>query len=624
MARVGSHAGFVGLALVLFLGGAPHPSVARASEVRLAFTLVADRDDDDLNGVPDGDEPFVAPAGRVDVVPIDDALVGSTLRPSDGADHARVLVGGRPLPWGERVPRGAAFQGVTPGVVNVVAERAGERHTFQLVVLGLGFIDGADHHVDLTRSHASLDREPPSDIPPDHPAEDATPYAATDPLRVFLTAITGPYPVTIDSFSATGALLDTLSPHGFVEVTCRQADPLLHCFVSAPIRFVIDDVDRRHILAARRSIRAELGGAVVLRLDGLGRKQTIRVLGPRESPVGPIGRLRATIRPFVLRIAPGGAPAIGGNDAGAVAAFRAELASAAAAWGECGVSFGPIDEVTVNVVDPPPPHLLAVGNDLGLPASGGRVRFRIDGQKLVDVATRVGQLPDDVAREAARVIERAGFTAVVSPNAAVGSGANPSVDVSVRHRNGTLARLERVDLGTPVSSDPTLAVRIGAVDLADGLSHFGDVDSVAGTLEERTMLKALDDGDPSTIEVVVVPFFAGGGRIGESFIGSDRSSLRNIVLLDRAGVRARTSSLTLAHELGHVFLDVPGHPDDYGVDTPTRLMDADASDASPFGPRRLTLGECARVVRESGPRARSPLLREWPVTAMVYAKGATR
>ena len=161
-------------------------------------------------------------------------------------------------------------------------------------------------------------------------------------------------------------------------------------------------------------------------------------------------------------------------------------------------------------------------------------------------------------------------------------------------------------------------MRIGSVDLSDGLTHFGDVDSVAGTLEERTLLKALDDGDPRTIEVVVIPYFAGGGRIGESFIGSDRSSLRNIVLFDRAGVRARRSSLTLAHELGHVLLDVPGHPDDYGVDTPTRLMDADASDASPFGPRRLTLAECARVVRESGPDARSPLLGDWPLTPLTY------
>ena len=42
------------------------------------------------------------------------------------------------------------------------------------------------------------------------------------------------------------------------------------------------------------------------------------------------------------------------------------------------------------------------------------------------------------------------------------------------------------------------------VDLNDGLQHFGDTDSVAGTLEERALVKAVDDGDPRTIEVIVV------------------------------------------------------------------------------------------------------------------------
>ena len=45
-------------------------------------------------------------------------------------------------------------------------------------------------------------------------------------------------------------------------------------------------------------------------------------------------------------------------------------------------------------------------------------------------------------------------------------------------------------------------------------------------------------------------------------------------------------------------------------------MDSDASDASPFGPRRITLDECARVVRQAGPHARVPLLTEWPITPL--------
>ena len=51
-----------------------------------------------------------------------------------------------------------------------------------------------------------------------------------------------------------------------------------------------------------------------------------------------------------------------------------------------------------------------------------------------------------------------------------------------------------------------------------------------------------------------VPIFEGYG------------STENAIILDRAGIRAGARSFALAHELGHVLLDMPGHPDDYGVD----------------------------------------------------------
>jgi len=384
----------------------------------------------------------------------------------------------------------------------------------------------------------------------------------------------------------------------------------VRCWASAPLRAVMDDVDRNHPLVAGRSIKAEVGGALVFRSAGR-KAQMIRVLGPRDSPVGPIGRLRATLRPFVVRVTPGGMPAIGGSEGGAIESIRAELGAASAIWGQCGLTFGDTRNLEVRVVDPPPSHLIAIGDDLGLLASGGEIRLRAEG-KSISVPTSPGEGADMVAEHLSRAAERAGLAAVVSPNARIGPALAESVDVSLRRKDGTLVAVDAM-AGLPLSTDPTLSVRIGSVDMSDGLQHFTDVDAMAGTLEERTLLKAIDDGDPATIEVVVVPLFAGGGRIGESFIGSDLSSVRNIVLLDRAGIRARKSSLTLAHELGHVFLDLPGHPDDYGIDTPTSLMDSDAADASPYGPRRLTLEECARAVRQAGPKARVPLLVDWPV-----------
>jgi hypothetical protein len=489
-----------------------------------------------------------------------------------------------------------------------------------LEVRGFGFRDGARKPVDLARDHGSIQRTPPMrvDGPPDAPYDDP------DALRLWVE-IPEDSPeaarprVAIESVSAAGSSIDVLAEVALTPARCDAGLSAVSCFASAPLRFVMDDVDRMHPLVLGRSVRAEVGGMIVVRA-GSKKLQALRVLGPRSTPAGPIQRLRATIRPFVMRVSENGAPAIGGNDAGAIAALRAELALASSIWGQCGITFGPAGSLDVHLANPPPPYLIAIGDDAGLPATGGAVRLRAEGHP-VTIAVARGSAPDRVAAELARALEKVGLVVTISPNARIAPGATGSVDLLVHRKNGRLATVETIAPGAPLTDDATLAARIGSVDLSDGLQHFGDMDSVAGTLEERTLLKSVDDGDPQTVEVVVVPSFTGGGRIGESFIASDLSSLRNVVLLDRAGVRARRSSLTLAHELGHVLLDMPGHPDDYGLDTPTLLMDSDASDASPFGPRRLTLEECARVVRQAGPLARVPLLTNWPIGPATYPTG---
>jgi hypothetical protein len=198
------------------------------------------------------------------------------------------------------------------------------------------------------------------------------------------------------------------------------------------------------------------------------------------------------------------------------------------------------------------------------------------------------------------------------------------VDVLLRGAQASSVAISaEADASTPLSTDPTLGVCLGEVDLGNGLSHFVESDAAAGTLEERALVKAFDDGDPTTIEVFIVPSFDQSGRIGESFIDDDGAGIQNTVIIDRAALRAGPRSYALAHELGHILLDMPGHPDDYGVDQSSSLMDSDASDASVFGPRRLSLAECERVLRESGPGARVPLLAPWPSPKKPSAKPAT-
>ena len=586
---------------------------ASADPPTLRIELWADRDDDDADGRPDGEQLGLPAAARADLLPIDPRLAGGALQLVSGGEHARMMAAtGQPLPWGQLLPATASFQGLNPGRVELTARVRGEKFHVTLIVMGIEMRDGEGHLVDMARSHASLERLPPVRV--EGPVD--APYDDFDALRVTLVVpeegpgLDGDRDLEVESVGPLGGEVDRQASLTVAPAPCDRSYDSVRCWMSAPLRFVVDDVDRGHPLVASRSLKARVGGAVVFRSGGR-KAQMIRVLGPRASSVGPIGRLRATLRPFVLRIGAGGAPAIGGSDAGAVDSLRGELASASSIWGQCGVTFGDVNRIDVKVVDPPPSHLVALGDDLGLPASGGEIHLRADGRPLV-VPTRAGDPPESVAGALARAAEHAGLTAVVSRNARIGPGVGSSFDVSLRRRDGTLVAVDGPASG-PMSTDRTLSVRVGSVDLSDGLQHFTDMDAVAGTLEERTLLKALDDGDPTTIEVVVVPLFAGGGRIGESFIGSDLSSVRNAVLIDRAGIRSRKSSLTLAHELGHVLMDLPGHPDDYGVDTPTLLMDSDAADASPFGPRRLPVEECARVVRQSGPTARVPLVVDWPI-----------
>jgi hypothetical protein len=580
--------------------------------------LWADRDDDDVDGVPDGEQAVLPPAARADLVPLEGRFAGASWQAVSGSDHARlVLPSGRAVAWpraglSASVVGPAWLQGVSPGRAELVATAHGERVHVTVDVLGIDLQDGEGHLVDLTHSHASFERTPPARIegPIDAPFDDP------DATRVLVAApddgpgLDSDRELTVDSVSAANAAVDVLRVFPLTPSPCVRPHDAVRCWASAPLRVVGDDVDRNHPLVSGRSVKAQLGGAIVFRSKGH-KAQAIRVLGPRDSLAGPIGRLRATLRPFVVRVAPGGAPAIGGTEAGAVEALRLELSAASTIWAQCGVALGDARQIEVHVVDPPPSHLVAIGDELGIPASGGEVRVRAEG-KTVSVVTKGGEQPLEVADALARAFERAGLVAVASSNSPIGPAIGASADVSVRRRDGVLVAVDTVP-GVPASTDPSLGVRVGSVDLSDGIEHFTDVDAVAGTLEERTLLKALDDGDPSTVEVVVVPLFAGGGRIGESFIGSDLSSVRNVVILDRAGIRARKSSLTLAHELGHVLMDLPGHPDDYGVDTPTLLMDSDAADASPFGPRRLPLDDCARAVVQSGPRARVPLLVDWPI-----------
>lgn len=467
-------------------------------------------------------------------------------------------------------------------------------------------LDGAGKLLDHPR--ASLQRTPPSTLV----ADPTVPHGDPDALRYVIESDDASMPATVSIASLSGRAepIDVLRTVALGDYPCPHKTAGRRCAVTAPIRAVADAIDARHPLVRDRSVVAELGGVLQLTDPAGATLAEIRVAGPRNTPLGAIDRYRAKLRVTLVRLSKGGALPVGGDDAKAQQIARAALRRANALWGACGISFGHPDELEIRAVDPPPAHLLSLGCDYGLPSSGGNVRFRIAGEEFA-VALAPGLTPAGAARRVATELRAAGYEASVSDNAAIAAGALGSADVSVR-KDGALVTLSQPARGT-VSDDPTMTACIGHVHLEDGLQHFGDVDAVVGTLEERTLLKALLTGHSRSVDVIIIPGFGRGGRIGESFIGSDRGTLRNVVVIDRAAVRANRSSFTWAHELGHVLLDDPGHPDDFGEDTPTLLMDADAANGSAFGPRRLTIEECVRAVRQSGPMSRTPLLEAWPI-----------
>lgn len=569
--------------------------------------LVVDRDDDDADHRPDADQPNV-PASPA-LFPVKPPRTkGPAKWQAPETDAVRVIADGTALAKGALIPpqaRSIALQATRPGLHAIsLFGRAIEVRAFELRAL-----DGEGRDVSLARSHASFQRTPPDRLGKDPLAPNGDP----DALRFVAIGPADDVPATLTflSIAESGAPVDVLQDVPLAEVVCPEGTPAgLTCGSTVPIRVVTDDIDRAHPLSRARSVKGALGGAIVLQTEAGQRLQSIRVGGPRATSAGSIERLRATLRMVLVRPRPQGPPPLGSDDASAIAAARAEVERAGMLWSACGVSFGPPEELQVILVDPPRSHLLALGCDHGLPASGGTIHVRADGHD-VSVKVAKGMTPLAAARAVASAITAAGLTARVSENAPMNAGAGPSADVLVRRRDGMLAQIDPPATG-PVSSDATLTACIGQVDLTDGLTHFGDTDAFAGTVEERTLLKAFDDGDPATIEVLLVPGFAEGGRIGESFILSDRSAVRNAVIEDRAAIRSDRASFALAHELGHVLLDEPGHPDDYGQDTPTRLMDSDAANPTAFGPRRLIAEECARVVRQSGPGAAVAILRPWP------------
>ena len=459
----------------------------------------------------------------------------------------------------------------------------------------------------VKRDRLSISRS----LPPELSISESSAEADEEAVALRFTGPTQALPstVTVTTFSAGDRFVDVQRDLGLVSAPCAVPD--MSCATTSMLRLVVDGIERHHPQVSTRSLIAEVGGEMEVRLEDEAQARFVVGAPPGVSDeAAPPGRYKMNIRARLVNMQAGGPPPVGVDEEEAIRIVADEMEVASRVWGQCGIVLGPREEWDVQVVDPPQVTLLEIGCGGAVRASGGSIGLTL-GRKRLTLKTHQGETPLLVARRLRQAVEKLGFVGRLYRNAQVVHAALSSYDLMIADTRGDAVRLDGA--ASPLSSDPTLGVCLGEVDLGDGLDHFTDFNAAAGTLEERVLLRALGDDDPATIELVVVPIFSGVGRIGESFIDSVGGSLRNALILDRGGIRAGARSLTLSHELGHILLEMPGHPDDFGVDTPTSLMDADAADATIFGPRRLSLEECRRALRQSGPMAPEPVLAAWPL-----------
>jgi hypothetical protein len=378
---------------------------------------------------------------------------------------------------------------------------------------------------------------------------------------------------------------------------------------STHVRLVADEIDHNARGAATRTLRVGLRDHIVVKYHSGDRalQSELRVGKPGSSNA-PTAARKARLHVHILRAKQDGRPLVGRDDSEALSLMRAQLTAANEIWLQCNLSFGDPQEVAMEVVAPPPPTLLAVADNDGLPARGdGQLRFKVNGQTIGPVRTHAGATPAQTAASLALALTQAGFGAQVSDNLATRSGAGPSADVVVRAKSGAFVHIEPVP-GVALSTDKRQTLQIGRVDLGDGLQEFDNMTAQVGSLEERTLIKTLADDDPQTIDVFAVNQFSAGTRQGEAFIAEPAGAITNVVVIDRNGLRQAPLAWTLAHELGHVLMDDPLHPDNVGPDRPWLLMDADSGRGTVDGPKRLRPEDC-RHMRDADRRAQHALLK---------------
>lgn len=588
---------------------------ARSGRSAGPWLLTVDADDDDEDNVPDLRQTSSVPR---------DGLIEFSLDPrAAGTTQVSLLGGLRLIRNGTALtPPVAVAQSELPGVLALQATRptssghpaavliaqGGRTQRIAVHAVELGFLDGSNRPLDPSRDALAVAQRVANDSSLPRTWQYDAQSAEANDIRIQIVDLQAPG-------KRIKARLQAISRDGS-RVRATLALSLSRSSPDAPfrsrfVRLVGDDVDATARGLTGQVLRVGLRDRIRVSYETAEGEahQTMRVGRPGDE-AGPRAARLASLRVTVLRATPGGRPVIGDDDLSALRLVRDELGVANEIWLQCLITSGPPSETAVQLADPPGPTLLSVADGDGLPARGGLVRFRVDGRAIGPIAIPAGSSAQDTALRIELRLRAAGFATGVTINPTTVFGAAPSADVLVRRGDGEWVTLDALP-GVALTTDPQQRLALGSVDLSDGLEEFDNMTAQSGTLEERTLIKALSDDDPATIELFIVNRFTHGTRQGEAFIAASSGAILNTLVLDRNGLRQRQTAWTLAHELGHVLLNQPLHPDNVGTDAPMLLMDSDNNRGTVNGPKRLLPGDCARVRYESGERASPPLLQAY-------------
>lgn len=577
--------------------------------------LAVDRDDDDMDGQADCTQSEHVPAEDLHEVVIQPGAGGPVQIATLGG--LRVIRQGRSVPTpftisADELPAPLALQASQPSLggrpLALLVTQGGKSERVPVQAVELTILRGDNRPLEDARDALALSHHVTNDesLPRGAAYDARSPDLDNVRVQILAAAAQGKrLQAKLEAVSADGTRTRSSVA---LELSRPSADMP---FRSGFVRLVGDEVDRTARGVAGQVLQVALRDHVqVVYKTALGEvRQGLRLARPGDE-AGANAARQAVLRVVVLRAYPSGPPVIGVDDLSALRIVRDELAIANEIWLQCELTFGPPNEVSVTIENPPGPGLISVADGDGLPARGGTILLRADGQQIGPVETVAGAAPQDTALRIARALRRAGLGATVTVNPPAVFGAGSSADVLVRRGDGSLAQLEAIE-GIPLSTDPQQRLTLGGVDLGDGLEEFDNMTATGGTLEERSLLKALSDDDPGTIDLFIVNRFTHGTRQGEAFISASSGPILNAVVLDRNGLRQRQTAWTMAHELGHVLLNQPLHPDNVGADNPALLMDSDNSRGTVNGPKRLLPGDCLRVRREAEVRADPPLLRPY-------------